>query len=85
VEEVFGKPSEWMLHLALERAGVEPGELALVGDRLATDIRMGVEHGIPTVLVLSGATARADLAASPVRPDLVFEDVGALGSALSAL
>lgn len=85
VEEVFGKPSEWMLRLALERSGVPPGEMALVGDRLTTDIRMGIEHGIPSVLVLSGATSCADLAASPIRPDLVFEDVGGLGAALSAL
>lgn len=82
VDEVFGKPSEWMLHLALERAGVERGRMAVVGDRLMTDVAMGVRHGMPTVLVLSGATNRADLAASDVQPDLVFQHVGALGEAL---
>jgi len=84
-EEVFGKPSAWMLRLASARAGVGPGELAVVGDRLMTDIRMGAEHGMPTVLVLSGATSRDELARSPVQPDLVFEHVGALGEALCRL
>jgi len=84
-EEVFGKPSEWMLRLAAERAGVGPGELAVVGDRLMTDIRMGAEHGMPTVLVLSGATCRDDLARSPVQPDLVFDHVGALAEAIRQL
>ena len=82
VDEVFGKPSEWMLHLALERAGVERHQMAVVGDRLMTDVAMGVRHGMPAVLVLSGATGRADLAASDIAPDLVFQHVGALGEAL---
>jgi len=84
-EEVFGKPSPWMLRLALERAGVERHEMALVGDRLYTDIRMAVESGMPAVLVLSGETKRSDLAGSAVQPDFVFEDVGALGRALAAI
>ena len=84
-EEVFGKPSPWMLRLALERAGMKAQEMALVGDRLYTDIRMAVESGMPAVLVLSGETRRADLADSEVQPDLVFDDVGALGRALAAL
>jgi len=82
---VFGKPSEWMRRLAVERAGVAPGEIAVVGDRLMTDVRMGTEHGMPTVLVLSGATRRDDLAGSDVQPDLVFDHVGALAAALRGL
>lgn len=84
-DEVFGKPSRWMLRLARQRAGVGPGEMAVVGDRLSTDVRMGSDHGMPTVLVLSGATSRDDLAASDTQPDLVFENVGALGEALGNL
>ena len=85
LDQVFGKPSPWMLRLALERVAVEPHEMALVGDRLYTDIRMAVESGMPAVLVLTGETRRADLAGSAVQPDFVFDDVGALGQALAAL
>jgi HAD superfamily hydrolase (TIGR01450 family) len=84
-DEVFGKPSPWMLRLALERAAVAPHEMALVGDRLYTDIRMAVTSGLPAILVLSGETTRADLAASAVQPDFIFDDVGALGRALATL
>jgi NagD protein len=84
-DQVFGKPSPWMLRLALERAAVAPHEMALVGDRLYTDIRMAVESGMPAVLVLTGETRRADLAASAVQPDFVFDDVGVLGRALASL
>lgn len=85
VEHVFGKPSEWMLRLALERVGLERRQMAVVGDRLMTDVRMGLEHGMTGILVLSGATTQQELAASDLRPDLVFENVGALGEALLAL
>ena len=37
---------------------------------------------LTTVLVLSGETRREDLAGSPFQPDFVFENLGALGSAL---
>ncbi|NIA21027.1 MAG: HAD-IIA family hydrolase [Anaerolineaceae bacterium] len=82
VEHVFGKPSSWMLRLATERAGLEVRQMVLVGDRLYTDIQMAVASGMPSVLVLSGETGRDGLSRSEVRPDLVFEDVGALGKAL---
>jgi HAD superfamily hydrolase (TIGR01450 family) len=82
---VFGKPSEWMLHLALERAGLERHQMAVVGDRLMTDIRMGASHGMPTVLVLSGATSRDDLSTSDVEPDLVVPNVGVLADLLRQL
>ena len=54
----------------------------MVGDRLYTDIAMGVNSGITSILVLSGETSREDLAGSAIRPDYVFEDIGALAQAL---
>ncbi len=85
VDQVFGKPSQWMLHLATERTGLLPQQMALVGDRLYTDIAMAVQSGMPSVLVLSGETRRSDVADAVVQPDMVFDDVGALGRALTEL
>jgi len=82
VEQVFGKPSSWMLQLATERTGMETREIALVGDRLYTDIQMAQASGMPSVLVLSGETTPQDLSASAVQPDLVVDHVGALAEAL---
>ena len=69
----------------VERVGLGPAQTAIVGDRLYTDMRMAVENGMPAILVLSGETQREDLVESPIRPDLVFEHVGALADALAKL
>lgn len=70
-EAVLGKPSVWMTAAALRKAGVEAHQAVVVGDRLATDIRMGRNGGCGTVLVLSGATTRADVERSTDQPDLI--------------
>ncbi|MBN2582070.1 MAG: HAD-IIA family hydrolase [Planctomycetes bacterium] len=84
-DHVFGKPSPWMLRLATERVGLAAREMALVGDRLYTDIQMAVTSGMPAILVLSGETTRKDLATSNVQPNLVFENVAELAQALKNL
>ena len=74
---VVGKPEPWMYEEAMRRMGArsETGPsketTAVVGDRLDTDIAGGVRAGLTTVLVLSGISTEADLAVSPVKPDLV--------------
>ncbi len=75
---VVGKPEPRMYEDALRRMGACPETTAVVGDRLDTDIAGGVRAGLTTVLVLSGIATEADLAASPVRPDLVCADIGEL-------
>jgi HAD superfamily hydrolase (TIGR01450 family) len=74
-EAVLGKPSAVMGRALLERLGTAPGDAALVGDRLATDVAMGQLVEMAGVLVLSGATAADALAASEVRPDYVVEGI----------
>lgn len=77
-----GKPDLGMLRGIQERLGLGAGELAMVGDRLYTDIRMANAAGIPGVLVLTGETRAEDLPGSPDRPDLVVEHLGELGDRL---
>jgi 4-nitrophenyl phosphatase len=73
---VVGKPEPWMYEAALRRMGARPGDTAVVGDRLDTDIAGGLRVGLTTVLVLSGIATEADLTTSPVKPDLVCADIG---------
>ena len=73
---IVGKPYGGIVDAALRRTGLERGQLAMVGDRLYTDIRTGVEHGILSILVMTGETTRAMLSASDIQPDLVFERLG---------
>jgi len=49
--------------------------LAMIGDRLYTDIALGQTSGIVTVLVLSGESRLDDLIASPFQPDYVFQNL----------
>jgi NagD protein len=75
LQEIAGKPSAHILGAALARLGVEAGRCLMVGDRLATDIAMGLAAGMDTALVLSGVTTREALAASGVAPTYVLESV----------
>ena len=76
VGAVVGKPSPLILETALERLGSSADRCLMTGDRLATDIRMGVEVGMCTALVLTGVTRREDLKRSEFQPDYVLENVG---------
>lgn len=83
VDAVLGKPSSTMVETALGRLSVDPESCLMVGDRLETDIRMGNEAGMTTVLVLSGVTDRATLQERDVSPDHVVESIADVESALS--
>lgn len=71
----IGKPHAPMIEGLLRRAGRRRDEIALIGDRLTTDIRTGVDHGIFSVLVLTGETKLDDLKNSAIQPDLVVERI----------
>ncbi|MDR7540000.1 MAG: HAD-IIA family hydrolase [Armatimonadota bacterium] len=81
---VLGKPSPLVLQIVGEVLGLAPTELAVVGDDLELEVRMGRAGGAFTVLVLSGATREEDLRDLPreLRPDLVVSDVGELNRML---
>lgn len=83
LELLAGKPSPLILQTALELLGVGAGECLLVGDRPETDIRMGLEAGMHTALVLTGATKRQDLALSSAEPEWVLENLLELPPLLS--
>lgn len=75
VQEIAGKPSPHILGAALARLGMEASRCLMVGDRLATDIAMGLAAGMDTALVLSGVTSREALAASGLAPTHVLASV----------
>ncbi|MGQ9699674.1 MAG: HAD-IIA family hydrolase [Candidatus Bipolaricaulaceae bacterium] len=78
VERIFGKPSRYMVEVALEVLGLPPEACAMVGDRLETDVRMAKEHGLVAVLVLTGVTHAEDLKKSLLQPDYVLKSVAEL-------
>ena len=73
---VIGKPSPLMAELAMAKWGYTCAETLVVGDRIYTDIKSGLNAGTYTALVLSGESTLQTLAESPDKPHLVLDDAG---------
>lgn len=72
-DRVVGKPHTGIVQAALRRTGLSAGQMAMVGDRLYTDIETGLKSGMLSILVLSGETTPQMLAEYPNKPDMVFD------------
>jgi HAD superfamily hydrolase (TIGR01450 family) len=73
---IAGKPERHLFEIAKEAAGA--GRLAMVGDRISSDIDGGRAAGLETVLVLSGTTSREEAEAAQPPPDHVLPDLAGL-------
>ncbi len=73
---VIGKPSPLMPQLAMERLGYGKEETCVIGDRIYTDVKSGLNAGITGILVMSGETTPEILAKSEDKPHLVLQDAG---------
>lgn len=80
---VIGKPSPLMPELAMERLGVPKEETCVIGDRIYTDVKSGLNAGAVAVLVMSGETTAAILEDSVDKPDIVLKDAGEILAHLS--
>jgi len=87
---VLGKPDPTMLQGIMDRHGLKPEEIAMIGDRIYTDTAMAHNAGAVGVLVLSGETTletaekvRQDAATNPnpefYPPDVIVRDIKELG------
>lgn len=70
---VIGKPSPLMPQLAMDRLGYSKKETCVIGDRIYTDVKSGLNAGITGILVMSGETTPEILAQSEDKPHLVLE------------
>ena len=78
----IGKPSPLMPTLAMDKWGVSPDETAVIGDRIYTDIKSGINARAHSILVLSGETTEDILNASEDKPELVLPDCSYITKAL---
>jgi len=87
--EIAGKPERHLFEMAIKSLACslagnskekEQGDwrVAMVGDRVSSDIAGGHAAGLETVLVLSGTTTREEAAAADPAPDFVVEDLAGL-------
>ena len=81
---VLGKPDPCMLRGILSRHALAPAQLAMVGDRLYTDMAMAHRAGALGVLVLTGETTAAEGANHSPAPDLVVHGLAEFGERLRA-
>jgi len=71
-EAIVGKPSRYTSDAVLAMLDLPAGECLMTGDRLETDVRMGLDAGMEAAIALTGATTPAMLAASPIVPTYVI-------------
>lgn len=81
---VIGKPSPLMPELAMDRTGISKEQTCVVGDRIYTDIKSGLNAGVTGILVMSGETTPEILAESPDKPHLVLQDASQILNALKS-
>ena len=71
-----GKPNPLMMRTGLDILGCHSAEAVMVGDRMDTDVIVGMESGMSTVLVLSGVSTRETIDTFAYRPSIVLDGVG---------
>ena len=76
----IGKPNPDIIYGALSSKGVKPEEAAMVGDRIYTDVKAGVNAGAVGVLVLSGETTLDMVDRYDVTPTLICRDIEEFGN-----
>ena len=83
--EIIGKPSLHTVNYILNRFNLKKSEVAMVGDRLYTDMKMASNAGITGILVLSGESKREDIKELSEKEryfDYIFEGVNEIRKAL---
>lgn len=80
---VIGKPAPLMPILAMDRLGFTKEETCVIGDRIYTDVKSGLNAGITGILVMSGETTPEILAESKDKPHIVLENAGEILNYLS--
>jgi HAD superfamily hydrolase (TIGR01450 family) len=84
-EIVIGKPESARVDMVIADRGYKLDELAMVGDRLYTDLELARRAGILGVAVLTGETSLVEIAESNIKPDIIMEDIGQLANIIETI
>lgn len=71
----IGKPSPYMITLLAEKMNVKNENIAVIGDRVYTDIMAGYHAKAMTICVLSGESTQKTIDESPIKPDYIVNSV----------
>jgi NagD protein len=72
----IGKPNHLMVQAAMRRLNVGPGEAYVIGDQMETDVLVGLQTGLRTILIMQGRHPHHQLLEHPYHPDYVFKNAG---------
>ena len=75
---IMGKPYGYTVDYVTNKIGCKREEIAFVGDRLETDIAIGIKNGLKAVLVYSGVTTPEMYAASDIKATVAYKNLGEL-------
>ncbi len=80
--KIIGKPNKLIIDSILKKYSLKPQDVIMVGDRLYTDIKLGENAGIDSILVLTGEATKEDVKNSTIKPTFVFESVATISKYL---
>ncbi len=83
--KILGKPNKETVDMISEVKKIDRSKIAFIGDRLYTDVAVGVNNGAYGILVLSGETKVADIECSKTKPHLVYDRLFDIGNALKCI
>jgi len=70
-----GNPNPLMMRIALKKLMVNREDTIVIGDRMDTDVRCGLESELDTLLVLSGITSREEVNNFPYQPQYILNGI----------
>ncbi len=70
-----GKPNPLMMRTALNRIGAHSETSVMIGDRMDTDVKSGLEAGMRSILVMTGSTRADQIEQYPYRPTVVLDRI----------
>jgi len=71
----IGKPNDYIIKIIAKKLNIQTNKIAIIGDRLYTDIKMAINSNAKSVLVLSGETNEEMLKRSDIKPDFVVSSI----------
>ena len=74
-EVIIGKPYGHMGEMLEENFSTDRDKITMVGDRIYTDIKFGINCGFNSILVMSGETTEEIYKQSGVEPTLVLDSL----------
>ncbi len=72
---ILGKPDKYFFDCAIDILGIESNRVAMLGDRLETDVLGAIDYGIKSILIKTGVDDELVVKNKEIYPNLIVEDL----------